>query len=152
MGKNMSRAPAGKWLHCGQRDESENLCRDKPPRGSLAPASGSVQGGSVDELPGVTVECPVFEQFQVEVGRSPEDRAHTGVTADDREYRQPVCGRPGRRPTVPGSVPGCRAVRAQRHVGLRLRPSDDPAERSMNPAELRRGRRGRVLNTFHDVG
>ena len=45
----------------------------------------SVEGGSVDELLDVTVERPVLEQLQVEVGRTLEDRVQPGLTGDDRE-------------------------------------------------------------------
>jgi hypothetical protein len=33
-----------------------------------------MQGGPVDELLDVAVECPALDQLQVEVGRTPEDR------------------------------------------------------------------------------
>jgi len=48
---------------------------------------GSMEGGSVDELLDVTVERPVLDQFQVEVGRTLEDRVQAGLTGDDREER-----------------------------------------------------------------
>ena len=38
-------------------------------------AKRSMEGGSVDELLDVTVERPVLDQLQVEVGRTLEDRA-----------------------------------------------------------------------------
>src|SRR3712207_5644827 len=44
-----------------------------------------MEGGSVDELLGVTVEGPVLDQLQVEVGRTLEDRVHSGLPGDDRE-------------------------------------------------------------------
>src|ERR687895_254686 len=47
----------------------------------------SMEGGSVDELLDVTVERPVLDQFQVEVGRALEDRVQPGLTGDDREER-----------------------------------------------------------------
>jgi hypothetical protein len=47
----------------------------------------SMEGGSVDELLDVTVERPVLDQLQVEVGRTPEDRVQPGLTGDDREER-----------------------------------------------------------------
>src|SRR4051812_41113436 len=47
----------------------------------------SMEGGSVDELLDVTVERPVVDQLQVEVGRTLEDRVQPGLTGDDREER-----------------------------------------------------------------
>ena len=47
----------------------------------------SMEGGSVDELLDVTVERPVLDQLQVEVGRTLEDRVQPGLTGDDREER-----------------------------------------------------------------
>ena len=47
----------------------------------------SMEGGSVDELLDVTVERPVLDQLQVEVGRALEDRVQPGLTGDDREER-----------------------------------------------------------------
>ena len=44
-----------------------------------------MEGGSVDELLYVTVERPVLDQLQVEVGRSLEDRVRPGLTGDDGE-------------------------------------------------------------------
>jgi hypothetical protein len=44
-----------------------------------------VEGGSVDELLGVTVERPALDQLQIEVGRARVDRAVSGLTGDDRE-------------------------------------------------------------------
>jgi hypothetical protein len=46
-----------------------------------------MEGRSVDELLGVTVERPVPDQLQVEVGRTLEDRVQPGLTGDDREER-----------------------------------------------------------------
>src|SRR5829696_4591361 len=46
-----------------------------------------MEGGSVDELLGVAVERPVLDQLEVEVGRTLEDRVHSGLTGDDREER-----------------------------------------------------------------
>ena len=46
-----------------------------------------MEGGSVDELLGVTVEGPVLDQLQVEVGRTLEDRVQPGLTGDDWEER-----------------------------------------------------------------
>ena len=46
-----------------------------------------MEGGSIDELLDVTVERPLSDQLQVEVGRTLEDRVHPGLTGDDREKR-----------------------------------------------------------------
>ena len=46
-----------------------------------------MEGGSVAELLDVTVERPVLDQLQVEVGRTLEDRVQPGLTGDDREER-----------------------------------------------------------------
>jgi hypothetical protein len=48
-------------------------------------ARRSMEGGSVDELLDVIVERLVLDQFQVEVGRTLEDRVQPGLTGDDRE-------------------------------------------------------------------
>src|SRR4051794_10543129 len=47
----------------------------------------SMGRGPVDELLNVTVERPVLDQLQVEVGRTLEDWVHPGLTGDDREQR-----------------------------------------------------------------
>jgi hypothetical protein len=73
---------------------------------------------SVDELLDVAVECPGLEQLQVEVGRTFEDRVHSGLTGDDGEERHlhAVDEAGGhQRPVQPQA-----AVRAQRHLGLLL--------------------------------
>jgi hypothetical protein len=36
---------------------------------------------------GVAVERPALDQLEVEVGPTPEDRIHSGLTADHREER-----------------------------------------------------------------
>ena len=41
-----------------------------------------MEGGSVDELLDVAVERPALDQFQVEVGRTLEDRFRPSQTAD----------------------------------------------------------------------
>lgn len=46
-----------------------------------------MQGGPIDELLGVAVERPVLDQLEVEVGRTLEDRVHSGLTGDHREER-----------------------------------------------------------------
>src|SRR6266487_2655998 len=46
-----------------------------------------MQGGPVDELLDVGVERPALEQLEVEVGRTLEDRVHSGLTGDHREER-----------------------------------------------------------------
>ncbi len=44
-----------------------------------------MNGGAIDELLSVTVECPLLEQHQVEVGCTLEDWVHPGLTGDDGE-------------------------------------------------------------------
>jgi hypothetical protein len=44
-----------------------------------------MEGGSADELLDVTVEGPVPESFQVEVGRILEDRVQPSLAGDNRE-------------------------------------------------------------------
>jgi hypothetical protein len=46
-----------------------------------------MERGSVGELLDVTVERPVLDQLQVEVGRTLEDWVQPGLTGDDREER-----------------------------------------------------------------
>jgi hypothetical protein len=46
-----------------------------------------MQGGPVDELLDVAVERPPVDQLEVEVGRTLEDRVHSGPTGDHREER-----------------------------------------------------------------
>ncbi len=46
-----------------------------------------MEAGSVDELLGATVERPTLQQFQVEVGRTTEDRAGPAVSGDGGEDR-----------------------------------------------------------------
>ena len=48
---------------------------------------GSMEGGSVDEFLDVTVERPVLDQLEVEVGCTLEDRVSSSLTGDDREER-----------------------------------------------------------------
>src|SRR5215203_6802791 len=82
-----------------------------------------MQGGPVDELLDMTVERPVLDQLQVEVGRTLEDRVHSGLTGDDREERHlhAVDQAGGHQRPVHRQA----AVRAQRHLGLLLEPGDD---------------------------
>jgi hypothetical protein len=70
-------------VHGGSRREDG---ADAQARSSSNPYR-SMEGGSVDELLGVTVERPVLDQLQVEVGRTLEDRVQPGLTGDDREER-----------------------------------------------------------------
>src|SRR5437588_4553788 len=58
-----------------------------PPTHRPATDISSMERGSVDELLGATVERPVLEQLQVEVGRALEDRVQSGLTRDHREER-----------------------------------------------------------------
>ena len=51
----------GAWMDAGMDGSSSNPYR-------------SMEGGSVDELLDVAVERPVLDQFEVEVGRTLEDR------------------------------------------------------------------------------
>src|SRR5215218_9466780 len=46
-----------------------------------------MQGGPVDELLDVAVEPPALDQLEVEVGRTLEDRLHSGLTGDHSEER-----------------------------------------------------------------
>jgi len=46
-----------------------------------------MQGGPVDEFLGVAVERSALDQLEVEVGRTLEDRVHSGLTGDHREER-----------------------------------------------------------------
>ena len=48
---------------------------------------------SVGELLDVTVERPVLDQLQVEVGRTLEDRVQPGLTGDDGEDVQALLAR-----------------------------------------------------------
>src|SRR6478735_5661550 len=77
-----------------------------------------MEGGSVDKLLNVTVERPVLDQLQVEVGRTLEDRVQPGLTGDDREERHlhAVDEAGGHQCPVQRQA----AVRAQRHLGLLL--------------------------------
>ena len=50
-----------------------------------------MEGGSVDELLDVVVERAVLDQFQVEVGRTLEDRGQPGLTGDSREANVQRC-------------------------------------------------------------
>jgi hypothetical protein len=50
-----------------------------------------VQGGPVDELLDVSVERPALDQFEVEVGRTLEDRVQPGLTGDSREANVQRC-------------------------------------------------------------
>jgi hypothetical protein len=61
-------------------------CESEAVRGNAARLR-SMEGGSVDELLDVTVERPVLDQLQVEVGRTLEDPVQPGLTGDDREER-----------------------------------------------------------------
>jgi hypothetical protein len=54
---------------------------------SKAWTDSGMQGGPVDELLGVAVECPALEQLEVEVGRTLEDRVQSGLTRDHRSER-----------------------------------------------------------------
>ena len=82
------RAPKAAASH---RSCSSRLLRAdaiRPGAGRSCPASPrSMEVGSVDELLDVTVERPVLDQLQVEVGRTLEDRVQPGLTGDDREER-----------------------------------------------------------------
>src|SRR5688572_31630201 len=82
-----------------------------------------MQGGPVDELLDVAVERPALDQFEVEVGRTLEDRVRSGLTGDHREERHldAVDQAGGHQRPVHRQA----AVRAQRHLGLLLEPGDD---------------------------
>ena len=80
-------------------------------------------GGTVDELLDVAVESPVFEQFEVEVGRTAEDRIRSGPAGDHREDRhlEAVDEAGGHQRPVQRQA----SVLAQRNHGLLLEPGDD---------------------------
>ncbi len=110
--------------------------------------------GPVDELLNVAVERPALDQFEVEVGRTLENRVLPGLTGDHREERHldavdQTCGhqRPVHRQA---------ALRAQRHLGLLLEPGDDvdgvaAHDRRVRPVErsLQRGRHHRCRQAPH---
>src|ERR671920_2572784 len=84
---------------------------------------GSMEGGSVDELLGVSVEGPVLDQLQVKVGRTLEDRLLPGLCGDDREDRhlEAVDEAGGHQRPVHRQA----AVGAQRHPRVLLEAGDD---------------------------
>src|SRR5215211_8771533 len=97
---------------CGRRGDGLKVTLDS-----------DMQGGPVDELVDVAVERPAFNQLQVEVGRTPEDRVHPGLTGDHREEchlhavdKAGAHQRPVHRQA---------AVRAQGHLRLLFEPGDD---------------------------
>src|SRR3981081_1356353 len=57
---------------------------------------------------GATVERPVLEQLQVEVGRTLEDRVQSGLTRDRREERHLYAVDQTGGPQWPGHSPGAR--------------------------------------------
>ena len=65
---------------------------------------------SVDELLGVTVECPALQKFQVEVVRPAEDRVGTSGAGDNGEDRYLHAVDQAARSSVPSSSRGCRAI------------------------------------------
>src|SRR5215218_1939937 len=82
-----------------------------------------MQGGPVDELLDVAVQRPALDQLEVEVGRTLEDRVQPGLTGDHREERHlDAVDETG---AHQGPVHRQAAVRAERHLGLLLEPSDD---------------------------
>src|SRR5215218_7719288 len=89
---------------------------------SLTLLSG-MQGGPVYQFLDVAVERPGLDQFQVEVGRTLEDRVQPGLTGDHREERHldAVDQTGGHQRPVHRQA----AVRAQRYLGLLLEPGDD---------------------------
>jgi hypothetical protein len=82
-----------------------------------------MEGGSVDELLDVTVERPVVDQLQVEIGRTLKDWVQPGLTGDHREERHlhAVDQPSGHQRPVHRQA----ALRAQRHLGLLPEPGDD---------------------------
>src|SRR5215211_4425714 len=94
---------------------------------TMSPSSptllSGMQGGPVYQFLDVAVERPGLDQFQVEVGRTLEDRVQPGLTGDDREerYLDPVDQAGGHQRPVQRQT----AVRPQRHLGLLLEPGDD---------------------------
>src|SRR5215203_594772 len=82
-----------------------------------------MQGGPVNKLLDVAVERPALDHLQVEVGSTPEDRVHPGLTGDHgEECHLHAVDKAGahQRP-----VHRQAAVRAQRHLGLLFEPGDD---------------------------
>jgi hypothetical protein len=63
-----------------------------------------MQGGPVDELLNVGVECPALDQLQVEVGRTVQDRVQPGLTGDDG--KSVTCTR-STSPRRPSAAPRC---------------------------------------------
>src|SRR3954452_1995645 len=113
-----------------------------------------MEGGPVDELLCVTVERPVLDQLQIEVGGTLEYRVDPGPTGDDREDRH--LHEVDKARSHQRSIHRQAAVRAQRLVGLLLEPGDDvdcvPAdELRVRPVErlLQRGRHHRGRRVPH---
>ena len=64
-----------------------------------------MEGGPVDELLGATVERPMLDQLQVEVGRTLEDRLHAGLVDRVQVTIFPVItGRTGVEPIFQGAA------------------------------------------------
>src|ERR1700728_2792747 len=102
--------PAGRpFIRCNRADFG---------KASHGAWDSDMQGGPVDELLDVAVECPALDQLEVEVGRILEDRVQPGLTGDHREERHlhAVNQAGGHQRPVHRQA----AVRAQRHPGLPL--------------------------------
>src|SRR5581483_3034305 len=82
-----------------------------------------MQGGPVNELLSVAVECPALDQLEVEVGRARENRFLPGPAGEHGEDRHlDEVDQAGDHQRM---VHRQAAVRAQRHLGLLLKPGDD---------------------------
>src|SRR5829696_6487992 len=83
-------------------------------------SDSNMKGGSLDDILYMTVERPVFQQLQAEVGRILKHRVQPGLTGDDREERQlhAVDEAGGHQRPVQRQA----AVRAQRHLRLLFEP------------------------------
>src|SRR5207247_1931848 len=152
------RTPACSTWKTAAWSSSSAASTSKPPPARCGAPSASrtawtdsgMQGGLVDELLGVAVECPALDQLEVEVGRTPEDRVQPGLAGDHGEERHldAVDQAGGHQRPVHRQA----AVRAQRHLGLLLEPGDDvdgvaahegrvrPVEGSFQCARYHRGR------------
>src|SRR5207247_6953648 len=72
------------YRHVGQRELPGQV---RLLTGWGAWTDSDMEDGPVDELLDVAVERPALDQLEVEVGRTSEDRVHSGLTGDHREER-----------------------------------------------------------------
>ena len=108
---------------CGRRPLGDRSRTQLPKAPEQLTDAGSMKARSVDELLGVTVECPALQKFQVEVVRPAEDRVGTSGAGDDGEDRYLHAVDQARAHQCP--VHREAAVRSQRNLGLRLQAGDD---------------------------